>query len=226
MSRYRTDAHGNKIKRNRGRSDRPSRQASPSIKSPDYNQSYGPTYTARVEADGILRECCLVEAPDPIYGVAPATGAPKVGAYARLGLSHTRQSLTKNLHLGLLPVKVELEARPTKQLDKHTPIPQVEPIDLVVDGTKTLPMVSTSDQRVTWRSDKSLLTPGGKPEITRMPFKRLTSQSKRIVSQREQPEEVLATDDLTLDGMDLYKKPKPRSEHKGTWDDPIPNKPR
>lgn len=51
-----------------------------------------------------------------------------------------RQSITRQQYLGAFPVRVETETIPTRQLDKQS-------------GE----LVETTDERITWRSDRSLL---------------------------------------------------------------------
>jgi hypothetical protein len=83
-----------------------------------------------------------------------------------------RRSLTVKTHIGVFPQQIETEDRIGFQIDPIT-------------GERT----PVTRKRVTWKSDRSLLLPG-KPDAfgegKGTTFKRLTSQSKRIV--RERPE--------------------------------------
>lgn len=72
-----------------------------------------------------------------------------------------RKSLTIKQHLGLFSQKFETEAQRTAQMDRMT-------------GR----IVPTTDQRVVWKSDKTLLRKG-KPLQHPAGFKRITSKSKK-----------------------------------------------
>ena len=77
------------------------------------------------------------------------------------------RSLTRKLHLKLFPQTVETETRKTRQLDqKH------------YKETGEVKLVETTDQRVVWMSDKTLLdrTKRGSFQDN---FKRVTSHTKR-----------------------------------------------
>lgn len=79
-----------------------------------------------------------------------------------------RKSLTEQLHLALFPRTIETEQTTTRQRDKLT-------------GD----LVTVTNNRQIWKSDRSLLIQGKPVDETR--FKRETSRSKRRVTEIEEP---------------------------------------
>lgn len=80
-----------------------------------------------------------------------------------------RKSLTRQQHLNIFPVTMEVEARSTRQLDK-------------LNGN----MVGTTDNRVVWKSDRTLLRKGN-PFSYPTDFKRETSRTKAIKHDPDTP---------------------------------------
>lgn len=93
-----------------------------------------------------------------------------------------RKSLTRKLLLRVFPPQVEVEQVKGRQLDK-----------------KSGRMVETTDNRVVWKSDRSLLR-NNKPEnLENIRFKRQTSRSRRIKTEIELPAVVEVSQDTALD---------------------------
>ena len=101
-----------------------------------------------------------------------------------------RKSLSAKLHLRILPQDLEVEARTIKR----------------TQTTKQGDLVETSDPsyRVTWKSDKTLLST---QKVEQMPkdFKRVTSKSKRKIWQPELPATVEVSTETEIDGLNLLK---------------------
>ena len=92
-----------------------------------------------------------------------------------------RKSLTRQQHLRLFPPVIETEARKARQLDKRS-------------GN----MVETTDQRLVWKSDHSLLR-SNKPQVNIGTFRRITSRSKVRRIEKEEPAVIEVPTDTDLD---------------------------